>query len=108
MTTTKPAKRWIGKLRKPISPFKRSKIEYCFKELCRILPLRVILTGLDKYEREIFVLRRVERLSVKDIATIKKKDVCQVRYDLQKIDARIRYRVRKIIREGKVGPAPLD
>ena len=72
-----------------------------FKELYRTLPLNVILTGLNEYEEQIFLLRRVDGLSIKEIAPVVNREVCQVRYDLQKIEARIRYRVRKVIREDK-------
>jgi len=72
-----------------------------FKELYRALPLKVILTGLNAYEEQIFLLRRIDRLSIKEVADTVDRDVCQVRYDLQKIEARIRYRVKKILGESK-------
>jgi RNA polymerase sigma-70 factor (ECF subfamily) len=73
------------------------------KELYSKLPLNVIMTGLSDYEKEIFSLRKVDELSIKQVAETVGRDICQVRYDLQKIEARIRYRVRKLIGEGKSG-----
>lgn len=67
------------------------------KELYRALPVKVILTGLNDYEKKIFLLRRVDGLSMKEVADTVQGNICQVRYDLQKIEARIRYRVRKVI-----------
>ena len=66
-----------------------------FKELFQALP-NVILQGITDYERRLFQLRKVEQLSLQEIAEIMERDVNQVRYDLQKIEARIRYRVAKI------------
>lgn len=73
------------------------------KELYSKLPLKVIMTGLNDYEKQIFSLRKVDELSIKQVAETVGRDICQVRYDLQKIEARIRYRVRKLIGEGKSG-----
>src|ERR1041385_5607076 len=71
-----------------------------FKELYRALP-KAVLAGLNEYERQILLLRRVDKLSIKEVAEIVGKDVCRVRYDLQKIEARLRYRVRKMIGAGQ-------
>ena len=76
------------------------------KELYSKLPLNVIMSGLSDYEKEIFSLRKVDELSIKQVADTVGREICQVRYDLQKIEARIRYRVRKLIGEGKSGDGP--
>jgi RNA polymerase sigma factor (sigma-70 family) len=72
----------------------------CAKELYRALP-KVIMAGLNDYEEQIFLLRRVDGLSIKEVADTVGRSICQVRYDLQKVEARIRYRVRKVIGDGK-------
>ena len=72
------------------------------KELYRSLPIKVILAGLDEYEKQIFLLRRVDELSIKEVADTVQREICQVRYDLQKIEARIRYRSRKVIERGEI------
>lgn len=71
-----------------------------FKELYRTLP-NVILAGMSQYEEQIFLLRRIEELSLREVADTVGKEICKVRYDLQKVEARIRYRARKIIGEDK-------
>jgi RNA polymerase sigma factor (sigma-70 family) len=70
-----------------------------FKELRRALPLSVILGRLSDYEKQLFLLKKMDGQSTKEIAALVGKEVCQVRYDLQKLDAKIRYRVRKLIKE---------
>lgn len=70
-----------------------------YKELHRTLPLKVILGGLSDYDKQLLILRRVEERSVKEIAELLDREVCQVRYDLQKLEAKIRYRVRKLVTE---------
>ena len=68
-----------------------------YEELLRALPLNSILGGLSDYEAQLFQLRRMDEMSIHDIASEVKKDPEQVRYDLQKIEARIRFRVRKLV-----------
>ena len=70
-----------------------------FKELYRALPLNVILGGLSEYEKQLLLLKKVDERSIKEIAAIVGKEVCQVRYDLQKLEAKLRYRVRKLVKE---------
>lgn len=76
-----------------------------YGELYRDLPLNVILSGFSDYEIELIQLRKVDELSPKEIASTLDKDVYQVRYDLNKLDAKIRYRVRRYL-EGN-GGSPL-
>ena len=66
-----------------------------FEELLRTLPLKIIFGGLDEYEMELFRLQ-VEGLRNKEIAREVNKDVEVVRYHLQKINYKIRARVRTI------------
>lgn len=70
-----------------------------YKERYRSLPLNTIFSGLTEYEIEILYLRRVDEISIKEIALIVGKEVSAVRYDLQKLEARIRHRVRKLTTE---------
>lgn len=71
-----------------------------FEELLRKMPAKTIFGGLDTYERNLFQLQ-VEGLSNEEIAQEVSKDTSVVRYDLQKINYKIRARVRKIY--GKKG-----
>jgi RNA polymerase sigma factor (sigma-70 family) len=75
-----------------------------FKELFKSLPLKTILSGLDPYQLEILWLKEVEELTLEEIAQRVHKETAQVRYDLQKLDAAFRYRVRKLF--GKAGQKP--
>lgn len=68
-----------------------------FEELYRALPLNVILGGCSEYEMELLQLNAIDEMSPEEIAQIVGKEVSQVRYDLQKNYAKIRYRVRKLI-----------
>lgn len=69
------------------------------KEMFKALP-HVILQGFTDYEKQLFQLRRVEQRSLHEIAATVGRDIGQVRYELQKIEARIRYRVAKITAAG--------
>jgi RNA polymerase sigma factor (sigma-70 family) len=71
-----------------------------FEELLQTLPLKIIFGGLDAYERNLFLLQ-VEGLSNKEVAKEVNKDIEVVRYQLQKINYKIRSRVRTIY--GKKG-----
>jgi RNA polymerase sigma-70 factor, ECF subfamily len=75
-----------------------------YRQLYATLP-NVIMGGSSPYEQQLLQLRRIDGLSLKEIAPIVGKDVCQIRYDLQKVEARIRHRVRKIMDE-KVDGTP--
>ena len=67
------------------------------EELVKTLPWEFMFSGLTNYERQLFSLRKIEENSIEEIATIVGKDPSRVRYDLQKISARIRYRARKYL-----------
>jgi RNA polymerase sigma factor (sigma-70 family) len=71
-----------------------------FEELLRVLPLKVIFGGLNAYEGILFLLY-VEGLSNEEIAEEVKKETSVVRYDLQKVNYKIRARVKTIY--GKKG-----
>ena len=67
------------------------------EELLRRLPPSVLFSGLTEYEKQLFLLRRVEGMPISEIASIVNKDLEEARYDLHKIEARIRYRVRRFL-----------
>jgi DNA-directed RNA polymerase specialized sigma subunit, sigma24 homolog len=66
-----------------------------FAELLSKMPSKTIFGGLNEYERNLFHLQ-VEGLSNEAIAQEVSKDTSIVRYELQKINYKIRARVRKI------------
>ena len=70
-----------------------------YKELFEALP-NVILKDSTDYERQLLQLRRVDELPWEEIAEIVGRSVNQVRYDLHKLEARLRYRVAKITEAG--------
>ena len=70
-----------------------------YKELFEALP-NVILKDTTDYEQQLLQLRKVDQLSWEQIAEVVGRSANQVRYDLHKLEARIRYRVAKITEAG--------
>jgi RNA polymerase sigma factor (sigma-70 family) len=70
-----------------------------YKELFEALP-NVILKDSTDYERQLLQLRKVDQLPWEEIAEIVGRSVNQVRYDLHKLEARLRYRVARITEAG--------
>jgi RNA polymerase sigma factor (sigma-70 family) len=70
-----------------------------YKELFGALP-NVILKDSTDYERQLLQLRKVDQLPWEEIAEIVGRSVNQVRYDLHKLEARLRYRVARITEAG--------
>jgi len=70
-----------------------------YKELFEALP-NVILKDSTDYERQLLQLRKVDQLRWEEIAEIVGRSVNQVRYDLHKLEARLRYRVARITEAG--------
>jgi RNA polymerase sigma factor (sigma-70 family) len=70
-----------------------------YKELFEALP-NVILKDSTDYERRLLQLRKVDQLPWEEIAEIVGRSVNQVRYDLHKLEARLRYRVARITEAG--------
>jgi RNA polymerase sigma factor (sigma-70 family) len=68
------------------------------KEMLLDEMLRKILDGLSEYDKYLLRLHRVEDLSPKEIAELTGKDVYWVRYQLTKIEARIRQRARQYLK----------
>ena len=67
-----------------------------YKKLFRTLPLKVILSGLSEYELKLLRLKKVEGKSNEEVAETLNEDVFRVRYDSNKLDAKLRYRVKKL------------
>lgn len=74
-----------------------------FKELYKELPVNTLLSGLSRYEAEIFRLK-ADGFSTKEIGQVVQKPEAQVRYDLQKLNAKFRYRVRKVLGDSGGNP----
>ena len=70
-----------------------------YKELFEALP-NVILKDSTDYELQLLQLRKVDQLNWEQIAEIVGQSETQVRYDLHKLEARIRYRVAKLTEAG--------
>ncbi|HEX8473045.1 MAG TPA: RNA polymerase sigma factor [Pyrinomonadaceae bacterium] len=70
-----------------------------FEELYNSLPLHIILGDLTEYESELLTLNAIDELSPDEIAPIVGKEVCQVRYHLQRLYAKLRYRARTLLKE---------
>lgn len=66
------------------------------EELRQTIPLKTILGGLSEYQLRLLQLHEVEGLSHKEIAQEENKDTAIVRYELQKIKAKIRARAKVI------------
>lgn len=74
-----------------------------FEERCRRTPWHVILHELSEYEMQLLNLNAIKDLSVTEIADAVGKDVSIVRYDLQKLYARLRARARTVVRAAEGG-----
>ena len=66
------------------------------EERLQALPLDFIFGGLSPYQEHLWHLRKIESLSLKEIAQIVNKNVLFVRYELNKIEALIRSRVKAL------------
>lgn len=75
-----------------------------FKELYDELPLKTILRDLEPYQLEILKLEAVDEMSPDEIALVVGRETAQVRYDLQKIHALLRYRVQKLFEDSGENP----
>jgi len=73
------------------------------RELAKTLPFRVFMGHLSERERLLACLYYVGDLSVAQIAEQLGEDAPAVRYDLNKLKIKIRYRARRII-----GSTPMD
>lgn len=63
------------------------------------VPFTALLSHLSEHEKELFLMK-ASGLSLKAIADRMGGDVNQIRYELNKAEARIRYRIRELVRSG--------
>ena len=73
--------------------------EIYHKELYRALPLRVILEGLSQYERRLLQLSMVDERSAKEVAQVLGTDISRIRYDLNRLRAKIKARAKKLLKQ---------
>jgi len=63
------------------------------------VPEKIKFGGLSDYEIELYILNQVKGLTPKAIARLKGGDVDSIRYQITKVTAKVRYRIRKIAGE---------
>lgn len=73
------------------------------EELRHLVAEKIIFGGLSEYEIELYKLNQVKDLTPTEIALVKGEDVHWIRYQITKVTAKVRYRIRKIVGE----PSPL-
>ncbi len=79
------------------NPTARLESKMYYEELFKALPLQIILGGLSEYELKLLYMDAVEEMSPKEIAQEVDGDVDRVRYQLNRIYAKIRWRVRRLL-----------
>jgi RNA polymerase sigma factor (sigma-70 family) len=78
------------------NPTSRLENDIYYKELFRSVPLKVILSGLSEYEMNLLNMHAVEGLDAEEIAEALGKEPDSVKYQLNKLYAKIRYRARQL------------
>ena len=73
--------------------------EIYHKELYEALPWRVILGGFSEYERRLLLLSMVDKMSAKEVAQALGTDISKIRYDLNRLRARIKARAKKLLKQ---------
>jgi DNA-directed RNA polymerase specialized sigma24 family protein len=73
--------------------------EIYHRELYQALPWKVILGGFGEYEKRLLILSMVEEMSAKEVAQALGTDISKVRYDLNKLRAKIRARVKRLLKQ---------
>lgn len=66
------------------------------KEMLKTVPLKVIFNGVNEYEKQLFYLKNIEEMSFTDISNAVGKSPKQVRNDLNRLQAKIRFRARQL------------
>jgi RNA polymerase sigma factor (sigma-70 family) len=69
-----------------------------YRELMSSLPVRILLAGLSEREVKLLSMNAVEEMRAEEIADVLNEDVYKVRYELNRLYARIRYRARTIMK----------
>lgn len=72
-----------------------------WQKLAQVLPWKTIFIGLSDTETRVFLLHAVECLSNEEIAIELNENVAVIRYELIKVKAKIRARVKKICGKNK-------
>ena len=67
-----------------------------YKELSNTIPWRLILRDTTDYERKLFRMRYIDEMSFKEIGAQVQKDPIVVKYELDRLMAKIRYRVKSL------------
>ena len=71
-----------------------------YEELYQQLPMNTILKDLTEEERELIQLHIIEERSTKEIAKLLNKDVKEVRWEWNKLSAKLRTRARSVRKKG--------
>lgn len=69
------------------------------EQLIQTIPFQIILRGLSDYELQILHLAAVEGLSTAEIAEKVGENIASLRYDLQKVESKVRSRARRYLKE---------
>jgi len=72
-----------------------------WQKLAQVLPWKTIFIGFNETETRVFLLHAVECLSNEEIAVELNENVAFIRYELTKVKAKIRARVKKICGKNK-------
>ncbi|HEX8476105.1 MAG TPA: RNA polymerase sigma factor [Pyrinomonadaceae bacterium] len=72
-----------------------------YEELLASLPLHTILGDFSEYKSKLLHMDAIDEMTPKEIAATLGKEVSQVRYDLQCLYVKMRYRARTILKNGK-------
>jgi RNA polymerase sigma factor (sigma-70 family) len=75
-----------------------------FEELYNALPLKLILSGLSTEENKLLMLHYVEDMTIKEIAVALHEETPKIKYDLNRLRAKLRYRVRKFVEGSSIFP----
>lgn len=73
--------------------------EIYHKELLKALPIKIIFRGLTEHERDLLYLRLVAGMSAKEVAENLGTDLSKTQHDLHKLIAKIRARVKSVLKE---------
>jgi RNA polymerase sigma factor (sigma-70 family) len=82
------------------SEIARIEEEMHYKKLLSLVPLKAMLNGLSDYELQLLRLKKLEEKTTEEVAEDLKTNVYQVRYDINKLDAKLRYRAKKLLPPG--------
>jgi RNA polymerase sigma-70 factor (ECF subfamily) len=77
-------------------PTSRIEDDLYYKELMAAYPMRILLIGFDQEDLNLLFMNAIEEMSAKEIAAVLAKDVREVRHQLNRMYAKVRYRARKM------------